>query len=185
MNRRDAHLVSPRTDRAGFTLTEIVLALAVIAIAFVALLGMLPAGLNQSREAANSTVTAAILEDVNHRLLGLPLQVIPKSSTGTTPPSFTEFYDDHGVFIPTSASAAEKARRLYRAEVRIGAWKTKPVDTNALRPITIELAWPVDPNSGSPIGPGNPKTVVTYPVSTLTGLDWKAIDSGYVPKIEF
>jgi uncharacterized protein (TIGR02598 family) len=184
MKHRDAHLVSPRTDPAGFTLTEIVLALAVIAIAFVALLGMLPAGLDQSRQAANSTVTAAILEDVNHRLMGLALQSSPKSSTETITPSFTAYYDDHGVFIPTSASAAEKARRLYRAEIRIGAWKTKPADTSALRPITVELAWPLEPTTGSPIGP-NPKTVVTYPVSTLTGLDWKVIDSGYVPKIEF
>jgi uncharacterized protein (TIGR02598 family) len=178
MNRRDAHLVSPRTDRAGFTLTEIVIALAVIAIAFVALLGLLPAGLNQSRQAADSTVTAAILEDLHHRLQGQKLQAGPASFSPA-------FYDDHGVFIPAGASAAEQARRLYRAEVKIGTWKTKPAGTSALRPVTIELSWPVDSKSGLAIGPGNPRSVVTYTATTLTGPDWTAIDTTYVPKIEF
>jgi hypothetical protein len=89
------------------------------------------------------------------------------------------------VFIPAGASAAEQARRLYRAEVKIGTWKTKPAGTSALRPVTIELSWPVDSKSGLAIGPGNPRSVVTYTATTLTGPDWTAIDTTYVPKIEF
>ena len=178
MRRNRAPLVSPRTNRAGFTLTEIVLALAIIATAFIAVLGLIPAGLNQSRQAADSTVVAAILEDVNNRLQGQKLQ--------TGAPSFSPaFFDDHGVFIPATAASADQARRLYRAEVKIGTWKTRPSGTSVLRPITIQVSWPVDLKTGLALGTGNPKTTVTYTVTALTGTDWPAIDTSYVPKIEF
>ena len=178
MTRNRAPLVSPRTNRAGFSLTEIVLALAIIATAFIAVLGLLPAGLNQSRQAADSTIVAAILEDVNNRLQGQKLQ--------TGPAAFSPaFFDDHGVFIPATAAPADQARRLYRAEVNIGTWKTKPTGTSALRPITIQVSWPVDTRTGLAVGTGNPKTSVTYTATALTGPDWTAIDTTYVPKIEF
>jgi uncharacterized protein (TIGR02598 family) len=173
-----APAVSPRTHRAGFTLTEIVLSLAVISIAFVGLLGLLPAGLDASRQATDSAVVAAILEDLHNRLQGQPL----KTGTAGFSPAF---FDDHGVFIDPNASGEEQGRRLYRAEVKIGAWNSRPSNTSALRPITISLSWPVDPKSGIALGKGNPKTVVTYCATTLTGSDWAVIDPTFVPKIEY
>ena len=177
-----APAVSPRTLRAGFTLTEIVLALAVISVAFVGVLGLLPAGMDASRQATNSTVIAAILEDVHNRLQGRPLQ------TGALTPVF---FDDHGVFIDSDPSAANPAR-LYRADVKIGAWNqaNRPASISALRPIVVSLYWPVDPN-GNPLGKKNsagfvaPKSVVSYCATTLTGSDWAAIDTTFVPKIEY
>lgn len=178
MNRNDALLVSPRTTRAGFTLTEIVLTLGVISIAFVGILGLLPAGLNASRQAANSTVVAAILEDLHNRLQGQPLKT---GVAGFSP----AFFDDHGVFIAPDAPPGQLTRRLYRADVKIGAWNTRPANTSALRPITISLSWPVDSKSGTALGKDNPKTVVTYCATTLTGSDWAVIDPSYIPKIEY
>jgi len=178
MIRDHALPVSPRTSRAGFTLTEIVLTLGVIAIAFVGLLGLLPAGLDASRQATNSTVVAAILEDLHNRLQGQPL----KTGAASFSPAF---FDDHGVFIPADAPLEVQARKLYRAEVKIGAWNARPANTSALRPVIIALSWPVDSQSGTPLGKGNPKTVVTYCATTLTGSDWAAIDPSFVPKIEY
>jgi uncharacterized protein (TIGR02598 family) len=176
-----ALLVSPRTDRAGFTLVEVVLALAIVATAFIAVLGLLPAGLNQSRQAADSTVVAAIFEDLHSRLQGQDI-----SGTTSFAASFSPaFFDDHGVFIPSTAGPSEQARRLYRADVKIGTWKDKPAGTSGLRPVTLELSWPVNPATGQALGAGNPKTLVTYTATTLTGPDWRAIDTTYVPKIEF
>ena len=178
MNRNRALPVSPRTHRAGFTLTEIVLALAIIATAFIAILGLLPAGLSQSKQAADSTVVAAILDDVNSRLQGQKLQ--------TGPASFSPaFFDDRGVYIPSTAVPTDQVRRVYRAEVKIGTWKTRPTGTSALRPITIQVSWPVDAKTGTALGTDNPKTSITYTVTALTGPDWTAIDTTYVPKIEF
>jgi uncharacterized protein (TIGR02598 family) len=184
MRKNRAFPVSPRTDRAGFTLTEIVLALAIIATAFIAVLGLLPAGLNQSREAANSTVVAAILEDLHNRLQG----EIMKDGEASFSPAF---FDDRGIFILPSADADDQARReqrrLYRAEVKIGTWKTQPANTSGLRPITIALSWPVNTNDklGPALGSDNPKTVVSYGATGLTGTDWETIDGSYKPKIEY
>ena len=43
----------------------------------------------------------------------------------------------------------------------------------------------MDPKSGIALGKGNPKTVVTYCATTLTGSDWALIDPTFVPKIEY
>lgn len=175
-----ALLDSPRTHRAGFTLTEIILALAIISTAFIAVLGLLPAGLDQSRAAADSTVVATILEDLNNRLQGQKLQ--------SGAPLFSPaFFDDHGNYLPPNPSAADQERRLYRADVKVSSWKTVPTGTSGLRPVTIELSWPVNTRdkNGAAIGKDNPKTVVTYAVTRLTGPDWINIDTAYVPKIEY
>ena len=173
-----------RSQTAAFTLTEIVLALAIIATAFVAILGLLPAGLDASRQAANATIVATILDDLHHRVQHQPLQV---GEVALSP----AFYDDRGGFIPADATPEEKARRYYRAEVRIGDWKVRPANTSELRPITIELSWPVLTSTGEALGADNPKAVATYSVTTLTGPDWALIyppgrtDLQYQAKVEF
>lgn len=74
--------------------------------------------------------------------------------------------------------------------MKIGDWKDRPANTNGLLPVTISLSWPVD-SAGKAIGKDNPKTVVTYAVTTLTGLNWPTIYPStlpaykYEPKIEF
>ncbi len=186
---------------AAFSLVEVVLSLAVIATAFIGLLSLLPAGLDASREAANSTVVATVLEDLNNRLQNLP--VVPKSADqdpadpdpDKSITHFTAWFDDRGVYIkvPSKAKGAAlsdpltKYRVLYRADVRVPEWKTgaAPANTSSLHPVTISLSWPVDENTGLAPQAGNPKTVVTYMVTTLTGTDWPLIDPTYNPKIEF
>jgi hypothetical protein len=53
----------------AFSLVEIALALGVIAIALVAIFGLIPVGLNSSRDAINDTQTTMISEDVYNRVL--------------------------------------------------------------------------------------------------------------------
>ena len=169
--------------RAGFTLTEIVLALGIIATVFVAVLGLLPAGLDASKQAASSTIVASILETVHQRLQNQPLEkgVLPFSPL---------FFDDRGAIVPAEASKEQLFRRLYRADVKIGEWRKQPEGTSNLRPITVELSWPVN-GAGEAIGPDNPKTALTYPATTFTSPDWQEIyppgrpDLKYEPKIEF
>ena len=185
MTSHHALPVSPRTRRAGFTLTEVVLALGVIAIAFVGLLGLLPAGLDASRQAVDSTVIGTILEDLHNRLQGQPL-------VAGAPTFSPALYDDHGAFIsdaltvPPSGSAATSPQPIpaYRAEVSVGTWYggNQPTGTSALSPVTISLYWPVSA-SGSAVGKA--QTVITYTTTTLSGSNWTAIDSTFAPKIEY
>lgn len=178
MNQPVALLVPPRTHRAGFTIAEVVIALAIIATAFVAVLGLIPAGMNASRQATDSTIVAAIFEHLQHQLSGVPLKV------GAVPFS-PAFFDERGVAIAADASDEELARRFYRAELRILSWKSKPAGTGALRPVIVELFWPADPVTGKALGAANPKSVATFAATTLTGPDWSAIDTSFVPKLEF
>ncbi|MHA3774099.1 hypothetical protein ACXR0O_21430 [Verrucomicrobiota bacterium sgz303538] len=179
MSRTSTNAPLPSSQTSAFTLTEIVLCLGIIATAMVALIGLLPVGVDSSREATNHTIVASILEDVHNRLEGEAL----KGDEASFSPAF---YDEAGILIPADASEEDLARRLYRAEVRIGSWEKPPENTSSLRPVTVRLYWPVNAATGEP--PGNrstPQTVVTYAVTALTGPDWQAIDKRYVPKVEF
>ncbi len=57
--------IAPRKQSANaFSLIEVVLALAVSAIGLVAILGLLPQGLQASRDAADNTISATIVHDI-------------------------------------------------------------------------------------------------------------------------
>ena len=53
-----------RSRQSGFSLVEVVLAVGVIAFAFVAILGLLPAGLQQFRQAMDNSVAAQISQRI-------------------------------------------------------------------------------------------------------------------------
>jgi uncharacterized protein (TIGR02598 family) len=164
--------------RAGFTLTEIVLAIAIIATAMIAVLGLIPAGLNASRDAADSTIVATVLADVNNRLKGHPL----RGGIASFSPAF---YDAAGNFIHTDTEEPATFRNvIYRADAEILEWDIKPVGTGSLRPVRVSLSWPVSTADGAPVGSSNPKTIVTFGVTTLTGPAWEEIDRKYIPKVE-
>src|SRR5687767_4065395 len=61
---------SPRTSRrlpelrGGFSLVEVVLAIGVVSFAFVAILGLVPAGMSQFRQAIDTAVCAQIAQRV-------------------------------------------------------------------------------------------------------------------------
>jgi len=176
MTRRGALSVPPGTDRAAFTLPEIVLSLAIIATAFVALLGTIPAGLTAARGAIDSTVVALVVEDAQNQLKGQLLTV------ATLAPLY---YDQRGLPVSNGAAALPlTAQPFYRADITIGSWPTQPVNTSGLRPVRIAVSWPVDAN-GNPVGTGNPKVIIPFAATPLTGPSWPAIDPTYAPKIEF
>lgn len=184
MIRPAARTGSPWNLSAAFTLTEIALALAIIAVAMVGIIGVLPAGLNVSRQAIDHTVVSTILEDIHHRLQNEPLK---EGELSFSP----AYFDERGVYVPTESDSTDpttvaehKRSRLYRADVKITEWKQRPANTGSLLPVVVEISWPLNAN-GEAIGPDNPKTVITSSVTTLTGPDWEKIDQHFVPKIEF
>jgi uncharacterized protein (TIGR02598 family) len=58
----------PSRSRAGFSLVEVALAIGIIAFAFVALLGLIPTGLNTFRDAIDKTNETIIVADLNSML---------------------------------------------------------------------------------------------------------------------
>jgi uncharacterized protein (TIGR02598 family) len=55
---------TPRQGRRGFSLVELALALAILAVAVVGLLALLPSGMTQARTAMDTTVTAQIAQRI-------------------------------------------------------------------------------------------------------------------------
>ncbi len=59
---------SLRRHRSGFTLVEVTLAIAVAMIGIVAVLGLLPQGMQSARSAVDNTITATIAENIFSQL---------------------------------------------------------------------------------------------------------------------
>jgi uncharacterized protein (TIGR02598 family) len=87
----------------GFTLVEVTLAIGIISFAFVAMFGMLPVGLNLSRQAMDTTIEAQIVQQLKTQALQTDF-----SQLGTLDQVGDYFFDEQG-----KPSAPEKA--LYKA----------------------------------------------------------------------
>jgi uncharacterized protein (TIGR02598 family) len=133
------------TDRSGFSLVEIMLALAVIAIGLVAVIGLIPQGIQASRDAADNTLAATIVQDTFNLLRQETLestftwsslsgiQNIYYDSTGTNQiitaiPTANTYYDVNLVFKQTTPNYVSVAATVMWP-VKTGV--TKPLNTNS------------------------------------------------------
>lgn len=131
-------LVSARSRLGGFSLVEVVMAIGIIAFAFVALLGMLPTGLNTFRKAMDTSVSAQIAQKIAGELQetdyftlleqakngGSDLRNMttnPDDQFGSLP---IRYFDDQGSEIVTAGddqppTEAERLKIIYEAHVRL------------------------------------------------------------------
>lgn len=186
MNLLPAHSTSllQRTRSVlAFSLIEVSIALAISSVAIIALLGMFPAAMLAGRDAVDQTAIGTVLEDVHERLEGSEL------TTGTVPGS-PFFYDEQGRFWSPDQERPDNftEEHFFRVDVRLASPAAGSSSTiempDGLLAATVELSWPLDEN-GQAVGRSNPKTSVTYMITTLTGPDWKAIDPDYRAKVEY
>lgn len=83
----------PLHQSRGFTLIEVVITLGIVAFAFVAIMGLLPVGLNNFRGSINTTVAAQIAQaEVNNA----------QQTDFTNLTTKTDFYDDQGKALSSS-----------------------------------------------------------------------------------
>jgi len=133
-----------RLRQSGFSLVEVVLAVGVISFAFVAILGLLPAGLHQFRQAMDNSVAAQIsqriiqdaqqsdfdiLTDVAHvdPSLQLPFTSMVYPVSGA--PRSVRYFDEQGNEVVTQSSTpsqTEAADIVYTVNTRIVPWPTLP-----------------------------------------------------------
>lgn len=161
----------------AFTLVETVLALAVVAMGLLAVLMMVPLGLEAARISASQTVTATILEDIHNRLQGQPLEAGPV-------PNAPYFYDEHGVYV---SMFGDQWRRTYRVDLEVTDIdpETAPADSDGLKSVVIRLGWPVKSSTGELLGEASKRKTMSYFVTTLAGPGWEEVDGDYKPRIEF
>ena len=110
---------------AGFSLIETALALGIVAFAFVALMGMLPAGLTTFRKSVDTTVSAQIVQHIVSDAEQSDFDALLAQATATTADFYalrTRYFDDQGnEVIPAGQappSAADLQRILYHVRVR-------------------------------------------------------------------
>ena len=160
---------------------EVTIALAIASVAVIALLGMFPAAMNAGRDAVDRTAIGTVLEDVHERLEGTEL------IEGELPPFY---YDEQGRFWSADQERPDRFTENHFFRVDVCLSEPRPVPGSdvefpvELLSATVDVSWPLD-QFGEAIGKGNPKTSVTYMITTLTGPDWKAIDPDYRAKIEY
>src|SRR5579862_5115875 len=97
-----SRVFSRAQGKSGFSLVEIMLALAVIAVGLIAVIGLIPRGIQASRDAADSTIIATIVHDTFNNL-----RLEATQTTSTFPPAdLTKelYYDITGTNQTTSPS---------------------------------------------------------------------------------
>jgi uncharacterized protein (TIGR02598 family) len=139
-------------------LIEVVLALAVSAIGLMAILGLLPQGLEASRNAADNTISATIVHDIfstlragqfttatNVNSLGFSLPIGPVCNLQTFTGSTSAGFDQAGF---TTNSASGQPNAYYK--VVLTFQPEAPVGTPAsVSVVTATVVWPA--LSASPI----------------------------------
>lgn len=74
-----------RRNRAAFSLVEVCLAVAVVAIGLLAVIGLFPQGLQSARDAADNTMSATIVQDLLSQLRGGTFNNVVISVPAATP----------------------------------------------------------------------------------------------------
>jgi uncharacterized protein (TIGR02598 family) len=130
-----------RQGQSGFSLVEVVLAVGVIAFAFVAILGLLPAGLTQFRQAMDNSIASQIAQrvimdaqqsdfdlviDSAHNSRGSVNPIRAKSfaasDTAKANPLYIRYFDEQGnEIVPqgTIPTAKEAAAIIYHVNTRV------------------------------------------------------------------
>lgn len=109
--------------RAGFSLIEVSIAIAVVAVAVVSLMGLLPAGLGQFQKAMDSTLAAQISQRVISDAEQADFdELIPTAASGEFFVLPFRYFDAQGLEVPVSGSGqpspSEKIRIVYQVRVR-------------------------------------------------------------------
>jgi uncharacterized protein (TIGR02598 family) len=151
-------------NRGGFSLVEVVLAIGVVAFAFVAIFALLPTGMNTFRQAMDTSVGAQIAQRIAGELqesdyYDLLKQTKPAINTLSNNPDEQHgllprrYFDDQGNEIrvdnPEAVTNDERLKILYEVSVRVSRASQVPMLTNGssgrlnsqnLATLTIQVA---------------------------------------------
>jgi uncharacterized protein (TIGR02598 family) len=102
LTRRDFAVCSRRASRsrlAGFTLVEVTLAIGIISFAFVTMFGLLPVGLNVSRQAMDTTIEAQIVQQMKTQALQTDFSMLDSLNNVDA-----QYFDDQGKEVAANVS---------------------------------------------------------------------------------
>jgi uncharacterized protein (TIGR02598 family) len=141
-------------ERSGFSLVEVTLAIGVIGFGLIAVLALIPVGIKSGGESIDATRTSLVTADIQNRVrASITNADFPIPPNNPTERSLVAFYDRDGVWIDTANLGMSSA--FYRARASLGSsWASAlpNVDEHYLRPVAVDIAWPVNPSTGNPLG---------------------------------
>jgi len=151
--------------RFAFSLTEVVIALGIVSFALIAIVGLIPLGLNSLKDSVSDSTMSLLISNIRGSLAGQPFKA------GTLDPLYYE----------SSArlqGTASDANSYYRVDVTV-AEPGQSIPNANLLVATLKISWPVS------VPEANRQSYVTSVlVSPLTGAGWSSLDSTFEPKIE-
>lgn len=123
-----------RSNRSGFSLVEVTLAMAIAAVALVTLLGLIPQGLSTMREAGDLAIGGRIHQQVLNEIQMADFDSIDNFD------GMIIYYDAQGEELESSlggANATPTPGTVYTARVRV---QPASADRIFIRPVTIQVA---------------------------------------------
>lgn len=164
---RTAKLTRPLLSLCAFSLTEVVLALGIVAFGLVAIIGLIPVGLTSLKESVEDSSTEMIMENVRSSIVGRPLAI------GT---SFVLFYDADGACL--GETPADPAKVGYRVEVSFATPFDPPPNTDLT--VASVVAQRLLKGVGSQV---LSTTKRGFLVTPNTGSGWRTLDPTYQPSV--
>ncbi len=153
---------------SGFTLIEIAIAVGILAVALVALLGLLPGGMTNFRKAMDTSITAQIAQRILLDMQQAEFDEVidaPTSGTATVSPDYTftapkrgsqqfRYFDEQGgELIPpnngTNLSANQKLAMVYQVNVRVMPTASVPAKGDAIAGTVAQITVQVARNPGN------------------------------------
>ena len=154
---------SRKGKAAGFSLVEVAIAVGILAVALVALLGLMPAGMTNFRKAMDTSITAQIAQrillDMQQADFDQVIDAAHDSGGGPTGFTFTaptrtrvagaqdfRYFDEQGSELAVtgnSLTTAQKAALVYQVNVRIMPKASQPADSKvsgAVALATVQVA---------------------------------------------
>lgn len=103
---RKNHFLCRSCGNSGFSLVEVVLAMGIIAVAFIPLMGLLPIGLNTSQQAIDTTVQAQILQQMTGLAQEAGWSNLSTLCKASAPPTY---FDANGTIVSLPSAAVYTA----------------------------------------------------------------------------
>ena len=98
-----------RNGPAGFTLVEVVIAMGIVVVALIPLLGLMPMGLNTSRQAIDTTIQAQIVQHMTGLAQETDFSNLAQLNNNSGVNNTLEYFDAYGNFVTTTNTATYMA----------------------------------------------------------------------------
>jgi uncharacterized protein (TIGR02598 family) len=122
----------PKRSKSAFTLVETILAIGIVAFAMLPILGLVPVGLSNLREAVSFTAESQILQSLSNDILLTDYNLLVDNFANS--PSQTSWYNDEGTLLPDAGAAG----RVYTVKVELK--DVSPPADSSITPTTSKCA---------------------------------------------